>query len=100
MRARRPILDPPHVEHCATEVDLVPAQVADFARPEPVPEGDQDHGRVPMAVAVGLGGLDQRLDLAGRQVLARAKLGVRPPGRRNCSENFSWRDQLECRSCQ
>src|SRR5258707_3966424 len=123
MRARRPVLDPPHVEHSAIEVDLVPAQVADLGRPEPMPEGDQDHARIAMAVAVGFGGLDQGFDLTKRQVLAGAKLGVRSAcpqcaraigflgsrrpvdacrrflngaRRRNCSENFSWRDQLEC----
>ena len=73
MRAWRPILDVPHVEHPAAEVNLVPAQVADLGRAEPVPESDEDHGRIPMAVAVGLGGLDRGFDLAGRQVLAGAK---------------------------
>jgi hypothetical protein len=53
-----------------------------------------------MAVSVGLGGLDQGVDFAGRQVLAGAKLGVRSSCRRNCSENLSWRDQLECRILQ
>jgi hypothetical protein len=41
--------------------------------------------RVPMPVSVGLGGLDQGLDLAGRQVLPGPKLGVRAPHRSNCS---------------
>jgi len=45
VRAWRPILHPPHVQHRAIEVDLVPAQVADLSGPEPMPEGDQDHGR-------------------------------------------------------
>ena len=67
------------MEHGAAEVDLVPAQVANLRRPEPVPKGGQDHGRVSMAVSVGLGGLDQGVDFAGYQVLAGAQLGVRPP---------------------
>src|SRR6266446_6859987 len=95
MRAGGAVLDPAHVEHCPIEVDLVPAQVADFGRPEPVAEGDQDHGRVPVAISIGLGGLDQRFDLAWRQVLTGARLHIRSPCRRNCSENFSWCDQLE-----
>jgi hypothetical protein len=41
--------------------------------------------RVPMPVSIGLGRLDQGVDLAGRQVLAGPKLGVRAPGRSNCS---------------
>jgi hypothetical protein len=55
---------------------------------------------MPVTVAIGPGGLDQGFDLAGHQVLPGAKLDVRSPGRRNCSENFSWRDQPECRICQ
>jgi hypothetical protein len=53
-----------------------------------------------MTVAVGLGGLYQGFDLAGRQVLAGAKLGIRSRYRRNCSENLSWRHQIECKICQ
>jgi hypothetical protein len=41
-----------------------------------MPEGQQDHGRVPVTVAVRLGGLDQGLDLAGRQVLPGTKFGI------------------------
>jgi hypothetical protein len=37
-----------------------------------VPEGHEDHGCVPVTVVVGLGGLDQGLDLARRQNLDRA----------------------------
>src|SRR6266849_6999712 len=59
MGARGAVLDPPHVEHRAIEVDLVPAQVTDLGRPQPVAEGHQDHGGIPVAVAVALGGLDQ-----------------------------------------
>src|SRR6266853_3765485 len=51
MRAWGAILDPPHMEHRAIEVDLVPAQVADLGRPEPMAEGHQDHGGVPVTVA-------------------------------------------------
>jgi hypothetical protein len=69
----------------AIEAHLVPAQVANLGRPEPVPKGDQDHGRIPMTVAVSLRGLDQGVDLAGCQVLAGPKLGVRSPCWRNCS---------------
>jgi hypothetical protein len=40
-----------------------------------VPIRDQDHGRIPVAVAPPLlGRAYQRLDLGGRQVLARASL--------------------------
>jgi hypothetical protein len=48
--AGRVILDPPHMEHGAVEVDLDPAQVADLGCPQPVTKGEQDHGRVTMAM--------------------------------------------------
>jgi hypothetical protein len=79
------------MEHGAIEIDLVPAQVADLGGPEPVPEGDEDHGGVPMTVPVSLGGLDQGVNLARGEVLPGAKRGIRSPRRRNCSENLSWR---------
>ncbi len=40
-----------------------------------------------MAIAIGLGGFSQGVDLAGCQVFSRAKLNVRSPCRRNCSKN-------------
>src|SRR5258706_12861474 len=95
-----PVIDPPRMEQGDAEVDLVPAQVANLRRPEPVPKGDQYHGGVPVAISVDLGGLDQGVDFASCQVLAGAKLGVRSPCRSNCSENLSWGDQMECRICQ
>ena len=87
------------MQHRRIELYLVPAQVAEFRRPKPMPEGQQDHGRVPVTVPVRLGGLDQGLDLPGRQVLPGAKFGVGASGWRNCSIYFSWRDQLEVRLC-
>jgi hypothetical protein len=64
------------MEHRAVEVDLVPAQVADLGRPEPVTKGEQDYGRVTMAMSVALGGLDHCLDLGRRQALSSPELGV------------------------
>ena len=90
-RARGSVLDPANVEHGAIEVDLIPTQVANLSRAQSVPEGYQDQGGVPMAAAVGLGSLDQGVDLARRQVLTSPKLGVRSADLRNCSENFGWR---------
>ena len=69
MRARGAVLDPADVEDGAVEVDLVPAKVADLGSPQAVPVGQQDHGGVAVTVAVAPGGLDQRLDLVGGQVL-------------------------------
>jgi hypothetical protein len=73
-----------------------------------VPEGQQDHRRIPVAGAIAFGRLDQGVDFAGRQVLAGAKLGVSSTGRRalghlplkeggsNGSVFFSWRWRTEC----
>jgi hypothetical protein len=49
VRARSPVLDPPHVKHSPVEVDLVPAQVADLGRPQPVTKGEQDNTNSPQA---------------------------------------------------
>jgi hypothetical protein len=38
MHARRPRLDSPHVQPASRKLDLVPLQVAQFERPQPVPE--------------------------------------------------------------
>ena len=50
-----------------------------------------------MTVPIGLGDLDQGLDLPGRQVLPGPKFDVGASGRRDCSIYFGWRDQLEVR---
>ena len=64
-----------------------------------MPEADQDHGGVPLAVAVALGGLDQLLDLALGQVFAGPKLAVWAAGRRDCPFYCGWGHQLEARFC-
>jgi hypothetical protein len=75
--ARVAVLDAADVEHGAVEVDLVPAQVARFGRPEALPVGQQDHGRVPVTVPITSDCLDQRLDLVGGEVLSGPELGAR-----------------------
>src|SRR5215470_19715190 len=62
----RPVLGPPDVTQHAVEVYLLPAQVTQLGGTQAMPEGDQDHGSVPISVSVGLGSLDQRLDFATR----------------------------------
>ena len=53
------------------QLDLRPLQIAQLGRPQAVAIADQDHSRVPMAVAAGLpGGRHQALDLGRRQILA------------------------------
>jgi hypothetical protein len=50
-----------------------------------MPVGDQNHGGVPVTVAVVLRGLDHPLDLGRGEVLAPPQLGVLRPAWRNCS---------------
>jgi hypothetical protein len=93
VRGGRALLYSPDVEYGRGEIDLRPFEGDKLGRPEPIPEGQEDHGRVAVTVTVGLGSLD----LAGRQVLPGSKFGVRTPGRSNYSIYFSWGDQLEVR---
>ena len=69
MRRRRAILDPTNVQDCLTKVGLLPTKIDKLGRAEPVPESDQDHRRVPVALPIVLGRLDEALDLCRRQVL-------------------------------
>jgi hypothetical protein len=60
------------VQLAVVEVDCVPAQGHEFGRAQPVPEGDQDYGLVPVTVAVaGAGRLAQPIDLGFGQVFQR-----------------------------
>ncbi len=62
-----------------------------------MPEGHQDHGRVPEAIAVILRRLDQAFDLRLGQMLPRPQLLVGRPFRSNCSIYGGWRDQPQAR---
>ena len=68
------VLTPTAVQLALFEVDRVPAQAHEFGRPEPVPEGDQDHGLVAVTAAVaGAGRLTQPLHLGLGQVPAQLR---------------------------
>jgi hypothetical protein len=54
VRGGRALLDPPDVEHGRCEVDLGPFQGHQLRRAEPVPEGQEDHGGVPVRLWLGL----------------------------------------------
>ena len=51
-------------ERCGREIDLRPLQVAKLGSPQPVPEREQDHGRVPVRPAIAPAAFNQLLDLA------------------------------------
>src|SRR5262249_15250560 len=65
--------------------------------PEAMAEGHQDHGRIPMTIAVTLRRRDQLLDFGRRQVFALAVIGIRPAASRNCSLFAGWCHQGEVR---
>ncbi len=76
VRRRLAVLEALDVHRRGPQVDIIPAEFADLGSPQTVPIGYQDHGRVPMTVAIGLGRLDQLLDLGLGQVLPLAIGGV------------------------
>src|SRR6516164_8084038 len=65
MYAGNPVLHAVNVQAALGQLDLLPLQVADLRGPQTVAIGDQDHGRVAMAVAAMLAGaVHQPVDLA------------------------------------
>ena len=58
-----------------------------------MPIGDQDHGRVALAMPIALSRLDQLLYFRGTQIFAVAEVSVSPTFRHDCSVFTTWRDQ-------
>src|SRR6516225_5483271 len=102
MGRRSAILDPTNMQDCLIKVGLLPTKIDKLGRAEPVPESDQDHRRVTVALPVDLGRLDEALDLRRRQVLAGPQLPVRwTPSRaalRYCALFRFRADKFEARS--
>ena len=84
MSARGASFAPGYVQDASGKIDLVPSQGDQFARPQAVAVGDQDHRGVSVVVPIVLGGRDQLLDLSLGQVLAGAIVGIGTPLRGNC----------------
>ena len=59
MRRRHAILDPTNVQDCLIKVGLLPTKIDKLGRAEPVPESDQDHRRVTVALPIVLDRLDE-----------------------------------------
>src|SRR5262249_40960084 len=97
MRCRGARLGSTDVQEAQIEIHLIPAKVHEFTGSEPVAEGQQDHGRVPVAC----GRLDQPLHLGLREMLPSAVLCIFTSPWCNCftspwcnCRNFAgWRDQ-------
>jgi hypothetical protein len=60
-----------------------------------MPIGQEYHQAIAVAVAIGLGCLNEILDLVGGQVLTGAEISVWWTRRRDCSNFSAWRDQAE-----
>ena len=96
MGGRRALLGPADVQDGMGEIDLIPAQVYQFGRSQTVAEGDKDHGGIPVTPAIGLGGIDQPIDLGAGQVLPRPIDRVRfSPRHRDCSFYDGWRHPFQ-----
>jgi hypothetical protein len=63
MGRRSAILDPTNMQDCLIKVGLLPTKIDKLGRAEPVPESDQDHHCVTVALPIVLGRLDKALDL-------------------------------------
>ena len=96
MGGRRALLGPADVQDGLGEIDLIPTQVDKLGRPRTVPEGDKDHGGIPVTPAIDLGGTDQPIDLGAGQVLAGPVFGIPlPPWCGDCSIYSGWRHQFQ-----
>jgi hypothetical protein len=90
MRRGEALLAAADMEQGLRKLHLVPLQGAQLGRPQAVAVGGEDHGGVPMAVAVaGLGRLHEVGHLGGRQEFPRPVLGVRAAAG-NCPKNRGW----------
>src|SRR6516162_7557374 len=90
MHARHAVLDAGDMEETMHQVYLLPPQRAQFGRSETMPESKQDHGRVPVAMAVAAGSLHEPFDLTLGQVLTLAVMRVGKATAANCSLYRGW----------
>jgi len=87
------LFQPAHVEESLVDLHLVPAQCAELAHTQTMPVGEQDHGRIAMAIATPpLGGQHQVLDLPLGQVLPGSECFVGLSLRWNCPIFSGWHD--------
>src|SRR5260221_7503696 len=84
-------LEPGNVQAGMGKIDLLPAQGAQLGRSQAVPEGEQDHGRIPMAVPIPPCCLNQPLDLSLGEVLAGSIMPIWAATTPNCSLYSGWR---------
>ena len=96
MGGRRSLLGPAYVQDGVGAIDLIPTQVYKLGRPQAMAEGDKDHGGIPVTPAIGLGGINQPIDLGAGQVLPSPIDRVRfSPRHSDCSIYSGWRHQFQ-----
>src|SRR5262249_46593840 len=85
VRAIDTVFDAPHMDAAAIQLDHIPSQFAEFAGTQPVAVGDQDCGRVAVAVPGMLtGGILETVHLLWGQIFPLPQIGVARPTRCNC----------------
>jgi hypothetical protein len=80
---RRAPLEPANVHGRGAEINLVPSQINEFADPETVAKHHQQHGAVPVTMAVLLGPVEQEVEFGSEQMLPCPILGVQLTLRRD-----------------
>src|SRR5271170_5224088 len=78
------------MEATVSQVDLVPAKRTQLGGSQPMPEGQQDHGGVPLTMAIVASRLHQALDFALGEVFAGSIIGVPQPASCHCSVLDGW----------
>jgi hypothetical protein len=78
------------------QFDAIPFQVAHLDRPQAMPEGNQDHGGVPVPVTVRASRIHEPLDLGFGELLSIPRFAVWLATRPNCPINGRWDDKAQC----
>ena len=90
MRPCQAVFDPTNVQDGLIKVDLLPPKIDKLGCAQPMPEREQDHRHVPVALPVVFGHRDEALDLGRRQMFAGSQFPVRStPGRAIKTVRFS-----------
>jgi hypothetical protein len=63
------MLDAPNMQRSCSEIDLLPPEITDFGCAQPMPERQQHHECVTIALPIGARAIDQLLDLLRCQML-------------------------------
>src|SRR5262245_65603676 len=82
--------EPRDVQPGMGEIDLLPTEGAQLGRSQSMPEGQQDHGRIAVAIPITARRLHQPLDLSLGEVFADPIMGIGEPPTANCSLYSGW----------